>query len=205
MTDSSGNDNVVVQLSTIDLTNTGDQKNATIIKQKITFYNTTLSHNQKIYNRWNSADLWSNYTVHAVNFLLGILLSIQYYLPASALIVLISSIIQIFLTLAYNMIYIFILQNKIKNFLIVVNSITEYINKVTIFYNEAVAGGTITDAKMTDFNNMVAPLDKNLESEIETANSNTINVGEIITELKSKIDGIIEAHQVMNTTNIKSS
>ncbi len=43
MTDSSGIDNTVVQLSTIDLSSPGDQKNATIIKQKITYYKTTLT------------------------------------------------------------------------------------------------------------------------------------------------------------------
>ncbi len=205
MTDSSGIDNTVVQLSTIDLTNPGDQKNATIIKQKITYYKTTLSHNQKIYNRWYYSNLVSNYTIHVINFILGILLSIQYYLPASNLIVLISSIIQIVLTVAYSFVYMLLLQSKINNFLIIVNSLTGYINQVTIFYNKAVSGGTITDSEMTDFNNMVAPLDKNLASEIQTANSNSINMSEILADLKSQIDGVMEAHKIMNTTKINSS
>ena len=200
-----GNDNVAITLSTIDLTAPGDVKNATIIKQKLTYYNTTLTHNQKIYTRWYDANLGCNCAIHIINFLLGVLLSIQYYLPASSLIVIISSVVQIVLTSAYYLIYTFVFKNKIRNFQIIVNSLNEYIYKVTVFYNKAVAGGTITDSEMTDFNNMVAPLDKNLETEIEAANSNAVNVSELIQDIKIKVDGFLEEIHVLKTTAIKSS
>jgi hypothetical protein len=204
-TSTAGNDNVTVELSTIDLTSPGDQKNATIIKQKITYYNTTLTHNQKIYTRWYEANLASNYIVHIINFLLGVLLSIQYYLPASTVIVIIASIVQIVLTSAYYLVYTFVFKSKINNFQIIVNSLNEYIYKVTVFYNKAVSGGTLTDSEMTDFNNLVAPLDKNLATEIQTANSNAVNISELIQDIKTKVDGFLEEIHVLKTTAIQSS
>ena len=205
MTDVTGNDNVAVQLSTIDLTTPGDKKNATIIKQKITYYNTTLSHNQKIYCRWTLANTAFSYSVKIICFLMGILLSLQYYLPASTLIVIIASVIQIVITTTYCLVYIFVFKSKINNFKIIVNSLKEYINKVTIFYNKAVTDTTITDSEMTDFNNLVAPLDKNLGSEIQIANSNAVNLSEVIQEIKSKIDAVIAEAHIFNTSSIKSS
>jgi hypothetical protein len=205
MTDTTGTDNVAVQLSTVDLTSPGDQKNATIIKTKISSYNTTLSHNQKIYNRWYYWNVAINCTAHVITFVMGILLSIQYYMPASSILVVVASAINLIIPCICGLLYVLVFKNKISRFLIVVNSLKQYINQVTIFYNKAVAGGTITDSEMTDFNNLVAPLDKNLATEIQTANSSPVNLSEVIQEIKSKIDGVIAEVHTLNTTSIKSS
>ena len=76
---------------------------------------------------------------------------------------------------------------------------------MTIFYNKASSDGIITDSELIEFNNLVAPLDKNLASEIQIANSNAPNLSEVIQDIKSKIDAVIAEAHIFNTSSIKSS
>jgi hypothetical protein len=204
-TTSTGVDNVAVELSTVELTNPSDQKNAQIILTQRTTYTSNLTHYQKIYNRWYYGELATNYTIHFVTFVTGILLGIQYYMPASKLMVAIISPINIVLPLVYCGLHGFLFQTKIDRFSIVVKSLQDYINQITIFYNKAVQSGSITDAEMTSFNSLVTPFNTQLTTEINTANSEPVNMGVVFQEIKAKITSLITEIETLRTTKPVSS
>jgi hypothetical protein len=91
-------------------------------------------------------------------------------------------------------------QTKINRFNIVIKSLQDYVNQITVFYNKAVTSGSITDAEMTSFNTLVAPFNTQLTVEVNSANSDPINMGEVFQEIKSKITSLINEMETIKTT-----
>ena len=204
VTTSSGVDNPAVQLSTIDLTTDGDKKNAQIILSKRTNYSSNLDHYQKVYSRWYYTQLAVNWTAHLITFVSGVLLGIQFYMPASPLMVAVLSPINVVIPSVYCLLHIFLFQPKVSRFGIVIKSLQDYINQIAIFYNKAVQDNTITDTEMTSFTSLVGPFDKQLTNEVNLAISNPID-GTVITEIKDKINTLINEIETIRTTKVKTA